>query len=322
MSFDLPEIVADDSQALCGIAIADLMPQIIRVAAGAQDLDGTSLCRGCRAGRAFAEFSVKPNDAAIDQEKRATIMPLLKPVRIFKGLSERDYEKILPLTTIHDFPQGTILLKYGLKHQPLYIICDGEVDVLKPNEEGELSLIVTLGAGECLGEMSLLTRQPASAAVRCRSQVRALRITEQDFDSLLARLRSLSSNFNHLLAERLRDTSSKLIEDLATDHHISGDLSMLSCAEIIQAISSTHRTGLLVLKSDKKLEIFFQAGRIIRLETPIEPPEEAFFEALAWKQGSFSFEVKSPEDVEQNVFVDTTGLLLEAMRRLDETPFG
>ena len=52
MTFSLPELLPEESDGLCAIALADLLPWTIKLTAGGDSEDRVLLCRGCRGGRA------------------------------------------------------------------------------------------------------------------------------------------------------------------------------------------------------------------------------------------------------------------------------
>lgn len=324
MAVDLPEVIKEESSAICMIALADLLPDMLRTAVSGLEPAELLSCRGCRAGKASARFRVSVGEVAVDSELRASLLPLLRNIPMFQALTERQLEHVLPSVETSRHDDGDVLLEHNQPGRALFIISTGEVEVLAPNENGKLGQVAVLGEGECLGEMSLLTGEPCSATIRCKGAVESFFMTKEDFHGLLERVPQLNSYFSRLLALRLKKTSSKLLEDLKGDHDISGDLAMLSVAEIVQAIAATNRTGMLTLTNEENgqsLNAMFRTGQVFRIDHDFEAePEEGFYEAMGWKVGAFRFKVANPENVERNVFRDTMGLLLEAMRRQDEGP--
>jgi len=170
--------------------------------------------------------------------------------------------------------------------------------------------------------MSLLTGDPASATIRAKDAVRALAIVKEDFDDLLAKNPVLNSYFSKLLALRLKQTNTAankaFLEEL--EKGVSGQLSMLAGAELIQAITVTDRTGTLSIRDGKRtLDLYFHGGQITHIENNqgLES-EEAFYDFLTWSKGSFRFSPGERPDLVRTFKKDTTGLLLEGLRRQDE----
>lgn len=324
MVLDLPELVADDCDAACAVALADLLPSALKLVAGGAPPSTLLACRGCRAGKARAYFRMEVLQTRRDDAARSALLPTLSKIPLFKVLPERQLEKIVPLVAILDCDDGHELVRHGDPGRAFFIVVEGQVEIQIPGERGELSSIGILSEGECFGEMSLLTGDPCSATIQAKGSVKVLNITKADFLRLLSRLPLLNVDLSRLLALRLRQTSAKLVADLQEEHDIEGELSTLSLGAIVQAIETTGRSGRLELTEDaESFAVVFRGGRVVRLETPLSPPEEGFYQALNWTRGQFAFSGDdSGEAVEQNVFMDATGLLLEGMRRMDEAAEG
>lgn len=88
-----------------------------------------------------------------------------------------DYDWLKPYMREQDFPAGTVLFSKGDSADAAYIIGEGQVSLTE--------LGVLLGPGALFGEMGLFTsgnRRVSTA--RCLSNVRAWRITYNDFEQL------------------------------------------------------------------------------------------------------------------------------------------
>src|SRR5690606_4060075 len=182
-------------------------------------------------------------------------------------------------------------------------------------------LLGILSPGECFGEMSLLTGDPCSATIRAREHVKALTILKADFDSLLARNPVLNRYFSKLLALRLNKLSKQFSDE--TGKAVTGNLSMIGPTELIQAITVTARTGALkIVEGDRFVEVFFHEGQIWSLSASWPDVEEAFYDFLTWTTGQFGFQPAEKPEGERTFFKDTTSLLLEGMRRLDDIQSG
>ena len=92
---------------------------------------------------------------------------------------------------------------------------------------------------------------------------------------------------------------------------------------LIQAITVTARTGALkISEGPKSLEVFFHEGQIWSLTGSHAEPEEGFYDFLTWTTGQFGFQPADQPEGERSFFKDTTSLLLEGMRRLDDIQSG
>jgi CRP-like cAMP-binding protein len=317
MTMSLPELVTEECDAACAIAVADLLPWTIKLTAGAGQADSILLCRGCRGGRAQAGFHLETVGEAQRDPQKTRRLVSLRSIPLFASLPDRQVEKISPMLKETEHASGERIITYGEPGRALSIIVKGQVEVLKPGDDGQEKLLGILSAGECFGEMSLLTGDPCSATIRARDHVKTLTILKADFDALLARNPVLNRYFSKLLALRLNKLSKQFSDE--SGKAVTGNLTMIGPTELIQAITVTSRTGKLrISEGERWVEVFFHEGQLWRLSSSTPDPEEAFYDFLGWDSGQFGFEPAEKPEGERTFFKDTTSLLLEGMRRLDE----
>ncbi len=101
---------------------------------------------------------------------------------------------------------------------------------------------------------------------------------------------------------------------------LNGDLAQLGVSSILTFLSIEGKSGVLTLKALDVGRVFLQNGHPVSAN--IENREdllgaEAIYEMLTWKAGKFSFSALEV-DMEDQVNVSTTHLLLEGARRIDE----
>lgn len=98
----------------------------------------------------------------------------------------------------------------------------------------------------------------------------------------------------------------------------AGDLEALSVADLIQTLVLGGRTGRVTLTSgDRQGEMWFVAGTLVHAEAPPHFGEPAAYEMLGWTSGRFSA-LYGAETEARSVVQDTTYVVLEGLRRLDE----
>jgi CRP/FNR family transcriptional regulator, cyclic AMP receptor protein len=101
----------------------------------------------------------KATDASSDDE------PVLPPLGILAGLSERSLKNLACYGKYESFPPGALIVREGASQDRFYVVVDGEVAVTARSGAKEATLS-TARAGECLGEVNLLEPGPASASIR------------------------------------------------------------------------------------------------------------------------------------------------------------
>ena len=90
----------------------------------------------------------------------------LTRIPIFAGLPERVLGLIADkLRVVHVVP-GAQVLREGEHAHSMFVVRDGELQVLKRGKGGVEYKLALLRTGDCLGEMSLIDIQPRSATVR------------------------------------------------------------------------------------------------------------------------------------------------------------
>lgn len=98
----------------------------------------------------------------------------------------------------------------------------------------------------------------------------------------------------------------------------AGDLEALSVADLIQTLVLGARTGRVTLTSgDQQGEMWFVAGTLVHAEAAPHFGEPAAYEMLGWTSGRFSA-LYGAETEARSVVQDTTYVVLEGLRRLDE----
>lgn len=114
---------------------------------------------------------------------------ILETVEIFNGLALEQLEKIFKICTEIVCTKGTTIVKENTLSSEIYIILDGEVEILTgaPSLTGRHERkIGTLERGQSFGEIALVDQGVRSATVRCTSD--SCRLLEISRDELLALL--------------------------------------------------------------------------------------------------------------------------------------
>jgi CRP-like cAMP-binding protein len=79
---------------------------------------------------------------------------------------------------------GTTIFQEGDAGHDMFVVLEGEVEVMKKSRRGRAQRVAILGPSDTLGEMTLIDIQPRSATVRALAPTRLLRIASEDLDAL------------------------------------------------------------------------------------------------------------------------------------------
>src|SRR6267142_1146535 len=99
-----------------------------------------------------------------DSGVRIPLSSVLRHVEIFQTLGEEEREAVASRLERRRFRGGETVFKEGDPSDGLYVVHSGEISVVAEGGGGR-RVLARLGAGECFGEMSLLTGEPRSTSV-------------------------------------------------------------------------------------------------------------------------------------------------------------
>jgi hypothetical protein len=108
----------------------------------------------------------------------------------------------------------------------------------------------------------------------------------------------------------------------AAPKSMAGSIEEIPLPDLLQLLSTSRKSGVLVVRSDQHLgRLFFRKGQIYfaNLESHYNVgPRKAFVRMLGWTQGSFELEPPDESAVLEEMDESTEALLMEGMRQLDE----
>lgn len=121
---------------------------------------------------------------------------MLSKVPIFKCLQEAQIAQLARTLTPELFPPGERIISAGEQGDRMYFIASGVVDVLVGTQP------IRLKAGDCFGEMALLTDKPRNADVISAGYTNLLVLKRRDFDVLLKAHAGLREAIEKIADER------------------------------------------------------------------------------------------------------------------------
>jgi CRP-like cAMP-binding protein len=128
---------------------------------------------------------------------------------LFSGLSDEELDELYGMSETVELRAGQVLLKEGDPGNSLFIATEGEFEISRRTGERDV-VIAGSGAGDVIGEISLLEGSPRTATVRAVSDARLVRISRETFTRLLERSPSASLAMLRTVTVRLRNTEAML----------------------------------------------------------------------------------------------------------------
>jgi CRP/FNR family transcriptional regulator, cyclic AMP receptor protein len=126
----------------------------------------------------------------------------LKRAPLFEGLSRKELVQLARLTDDVEIPVGRVICREGDRGREFFVLVEGKVDVAR-NGRG----MAALGAGDFVGEISLLESTPRTATVTAQTPVRFFVLTPKDFQQMLDENPSVERKVLRALARRVLELS-------------------------------------------------------------------------------------------------------------------
>jgi serine/threonine protein phosphatase PrpC len=131
-------------------------------------------------------------------------LELLQEMGLFDGLGTQTVLQLLRHVYTAEIEPGEPLIEEGSTDEAMYIIVSGTATVRRDDEA-----IATIEPGDHVGEMALVDERERSADVVAKSSIRALRITPEEFRTMVE---SDPAVGNQILQNVLRDCIDRLRE--------------------------------------------------------------------------------------------------------------
>jgi CRP-like cAMP-binding protein len=148
--------------------------------------------------------------------KEGRIIPVLRTVPIFEGLTSRDLRKIELIVHERTFMPDEVVFYERQPGTGMYVVKKGLIRLTKTMNEERVK-IAELGEGEFFGEMSLLEEYPRSAQATAVVKTEVLGIFRPDLLDLIRRHPKLGSKIlmrlSKRLANRLRKTTEMKVKE-------------------------------------------------------------------------------------------------------------
>jgi len=135
---------------------------------------------------------------------------------LFDMLSNQELEYVADLSRPRRVTAGETIFEEGELGDSVYVIAQGEVEVVRKDTQGKPQLIATLGAQQFFGEMSLIDKEYRSATVRAKSDCELLHLTAENLTTFRKQHRDgftfVIINIARMLSARLREANVRLAE--------------------------------------------------------------------------------------------------------------
>lgn len=140
-------------------------------------------------------------DSEIKGENRPTDEEL-QGIKLFKGVSLSSIKPLLSNCPIIHLEKEETLIEAGKQEEFMYLLLSGRLRILLQLNDNQP--ITILEQGECVGEISILDKQPTSGFVIADQKTRVLRVDEETLWKIVDTSHDTAYNLLRTLAYRLR----------------------------------------------------------------------------------------------------------------------
>lgn len=106
---------------------------------------------------------------------------------VLDNLSDRDWRRLIDFSERCNFDKGDIVVRSGERDDSVYILVEGEVEVVFQRKFLSDKTLAVIPTGSVFGEMAFFDQKPRSATIRAISKGLAVKIKRHDFDKLFER---------------------------------------------------------------------------------------------------------------------------------------
>ena len=169
------------------------------------------------------------------------LQSFLKSIEIISDLPDDDINLIAENAHLMDFADGAVIIARGEPGRFLWIVYEGEVEVLLTGDDGSKSTIATLERTQVFGEMSILTGEPAVLDVIASGAAKLLRIPRDIFSRFIADNPKTLGKFTRLVTKRMlrneQDDAQIRLKNICKENEDPYDLNFSSCTDPMKILT-------------------------------------------------------------------------------------
>ncbi|MFT3830263.1 MAG: mechanosensitive ion channel family protein [Opitutaceae bacterium] len=163
--------------------------------------------------QAVVHQAPKVDTSSAAREAAAT---MLRAHKIFGCLTPEQCAAIVQASPVMKFAGEEQIIRQGAAGDSMFVLVRGAVDV-RLTRDGQTKSVAQLGAGDCVGEMSLLTGDPRTASVVAQGEVEAVEIGKAVFGTFVRSNPAVLEQLSELLTQRQLANAKHATAGMATN---------------------------------------------------------------------------------------------------------
>jgi small-conductance mechanosensitive channel/CRP-like cAMP-binding protein len=178
----------------------------------------------------------RPLPEADAERARAVAARALAAHPIFGFLGPSQIDAIVADSSVVTFSAGEHVVEQDAAGESMFLLIRGRVDV-RIRRAGRAESVAQLGAGDCFGEMSVLTGEPRNATVVALGEIQAVEISKAAIARLVASTPDVVQRLSEILADRQR------VNEQFAAAGAMGDATAASPAGMLRKLRSFFQLG-------------------------------------------------------------------------------
>jgi small-conductance mechanosensitive channel/CRP-like cAMP-binding protein len=138
---------------------------------------------------------------------------ILRNEPLFQCLSDEQIDDLVKQSHLNHFGRGERMVQEGDEGESMFVLLRGAANV-SVAKNGSIIQVGTLGAGDCFGEMSLLTGEPRTATVRAERDCYVMEIGKSIMSEIIHGSPECLQQLSEILAQRKISTEG-VVKDLS-----------------------------------------------------------------------------------------------------------
>ncbi len=156
-------------------------------------------------------LQVERRAARTEQEDQEEARTILRDEPLFECLSDAQIENLVKEARLNHFGRGERVIQEGAEGDSMFLLLRGAAQV-SVSKNGSSIPVATLNAGDCFGEMSLLTGERRTATVRAETDCYVMEISKPVMAEVIRDSPDCLERLSELLAKRKLENEGVLKE--------------------------------------------------------------------------------------------------------------
>jgi CRP/FNR family transcriptional regulator len=137
---------------------------------------------------------------------------LLARTEVFADLSQRELDEVAQAAVPRSWQRNEVIFREGDDGDTCYLIKDGAVILTREHQDGRMIALAELRAGGMFGELAMFRGETRSATAEAIEDTTAVALLAPDLQRLIKRNPDIASKLLASLAERVRRTTERLLQ--------------------------------------------------------------------------------------------------------------